>query len=82
MARKRDEEPWAVSFGGSRSCTAPARQPASNIFQTCSTLCPGNGRLQYDCAIPKPPPRDNSLYGRISHQVSQHERYLLGVSSL
>jgi len=81
VARKRDEEPWVVSFGSSRHCTAPARQPASNTFQTCSTLCPGNGRLQYDGALLKPPPRDDSLYGRISHQVSLDERYLLGVLS-
>jgi len=81
VARKRDEEPLAVSFGGSRCSTAPARQPASNTFQTCAKLCPGTGRLQYDGAIPKPHPGDDSLYGAISWPVSQDERYLLVVSS-
>jgi len=81
VARKRDEEPWVVYFGGSRRSTEPARQPASNIFQTCLRLCPGTGRLQYDGAIPKPHLREDSLYGGISRPVSQNERYLLGASS-
>jgi len=66
MARKRDKEPWAVSFGGSRRSTAPVQQPASNTFQICSRLCPGTGWLQYDGAIPKPHPQDDSLHGGIS----------------
>jgi len=51
VARKQDKKPGDGSFGGSRSSTAPARQPASTTFQTGSRLCPGTGQLQYDGAI-------------------------------
>ena len=81
MARKRDEEPPAVSFGCSYGSTAPAGQLASNFMQMCSGLCVGPGRLQYNDTIPKPHPKDNRLYGGISGPVSQDERYLIGVSS-
>jgi len=81
VARKRDKDPWAVSCGDSRRSTAPAQQPASNTFQSCSRQSLGPGRLQYNGTIPKPHSRDNSLNGGISRPVSLDERYRWGVSS-
>ena len=70
-----------MSFEGFYRNIVPARQSASNIFQTCCRLYPGSGGLQYDGAIPKPHPRDDSLYAGISRPASLDKRYLLGVSS-
>jgi len=61
VVRKRDEKPIVVSFGGSRHSTAPHCQGGSNTFQTCSRLCWGTSRLQYDGPIPKADTRDDSL---------------------